>query len=643
MGYPYPKAPTPLSPLGQGMLSQNPIGLPMPPKGSPVSKGLSPLSIPAGGFLNVVGGALAINDAIGRAGGYKWRDDLLAKIGNGKGAIVDPPAEPPRVSGVVYEIWISFTIKATGARNPSIKAFVLAAPFSSPAPFEAPDSPTGDMSASGVAVGLSVYSLNANFYTNFQVDRITRQDGFPDPSGSLEPQRTPTNEGYKPPVGGYLSNSASPSAPPATKPPYFNPAFAAAVGAAPSALKNPPSPSPSPNPPRTPTPSPPPLSPPSPSPSPSPSPPSRKASPSGFKPDKPQEPDKPPNQTNDIIAKLAALIGITSLINSNTQPDALKNAAKQGSCESLQNPACTKGVEDRIKDPLARKLDANAIANDVALKGIAANQVGQNATLGAIGAEQQIQKGILATIVAKATDIFDLVGKLFNNSLVDKAMQYVTMITVIHNAAMLSRGIGETLGSALDSGLSVFNLQAKMEDKDGAIQGVNAVLGKSFGNLIKGIIGTENYTALNATWTQANRVYQAGINLLGNVQAIVDSTTAVAELTSNRVGTLMNALRSSGMVREDAYRGQSQNVTKFNAFQNKLEALEQGVSNTASIAGNVVSVQQSVNELKTNRAAFDDAVKGEDGKTQAATEGRREESVFKIADFTIVRPPETTP
>lgn len=296
-----------------------------------------------------------------------------------------------------------------------------------------------------------------------------------------------------------------------------------------------------------------------------------------------------------IASATATTTGLLNQVKNQTSPENQRLNSKNGSCDALNSPECTNNLKKDIVDPLGGKIDKNAIAQDAALGGIAL--------------EQQAQKGVLATIAAKATDIFDLVGRLWNNGLIDKAMQYITMITVIHNAAMLSRGIADTLGSALDSGLQAFNLQASMKDKDGVVTGVNAVVGKSFENLIKGIIGADNYTALTNTWIQANRIYQSGINLLSNVQNILDSTTAVAELTSNRVGTLMNALRSSGSVRENAYGAQSENTTRFNAFMNKLENLEQGTSNVASITGNIVSVQQSVNELKSNRTEFENALK----------------------------------
>ncbi len=328
-------------------------------------------------------------------------------------------------------------------------------------------------------------------------------------------------------------------------------------------------------------------------------------------------------------------------IKNNTSTQNLENAAQTGSCRSLNSPSCTSQLKDAIKNPINENIDAKTGL-------LAANQVGQDIALGAIATEQQAQKGVLASIAAKATDIFDLIGRLWNNSLVDKAVGFITMITAFHNAAMLSRSIADTLASAIDSGLVAAGLGIR--DKDGNMIGVNQAIGNTIQDLIRKTIGNQAYENLNNTWIQANRVYQASINLVSNVQNILDSTTAIAELTSNRVGTLMNALRNAGMVREDAYGAQSQNVTRFNAFMNKLEALEQGTSNVAAITGNIVSVQQSVDELKTNRQELDNALKNKPVGTGApenkpesdAKQEKREESVFKINDFSIVRAPEET-
>ena len=331
-----------------------------------------------------------------------------------------------------------------------------------------------------------------------------------------------------------------------------------------------------------------------------------------------------------IAGAIAALkIGSDFLVNKSleiknqTSPENLRDAAQKGSCDTLNSPSCTANLKNDIKTPILDKVNENA---------------------GALSALNNLLTG---SILPAVNRIWDFLNRVWQNQAVDKVMQFITMITVIHNAAMVTRGIADTLGSAIDQGLQVFGLQLK--DKDGNQIGVSTVIGQSVQNLIKSIIGADNYTALNETWIQANRIYQTGINLLSNVQSIIDSSTAVAELTSNRLGTWMNAARNAGLVRENAYGAQSENVTRFNAFQNKLEALEQGVSNTAAITGNVLSVQQSVNELKANRQEFENALKNkpqgtglpENDPEKQATQQKKDQSIYTISDFSIVKPPET--
>jgi len=327
-----------------------------------------------------------------------------------------------------------------------------------------------------------------------------------------------------------------------------------------------------------------------------------------------------------IAAGTVTTTNLLNQINQQTKPENQQANAKAAVCNAMQPDQCGgQALKNQVTDPINQKLDAAQIARD---------------------ANAATQTGMLSSILAKVFSIFDFLQRVWANEAINKAMQYVTMITVIHNAAMLSRSLADTLGSALDAGLQVFGLQIK--DKEGNQLGISAALGQTFQNLIKGIIGADNYTALTNTWIQANRIYQTGINLLSNVQSILDSTTAVAELTSNRLGTWMNAARSAGLVRENAYGAQSENVTKFNAFMNKLEALEQGASNAASIAGNVLSVQQSVTELRTNRQEFENALKDkpqgtglpENDPAKLATAAKKEQSLWTIADFSIVKPPE---
>lgn len=364
-------------------------------------------------------------------------------------------------------------------------------------------------------------------------------------------------------------------------------------------------------------------------------------------------PNTPVSNGNNILPTVAGLAGIAATltavkigsdllvnnslantpkinnINANTTAQAQQTNAKQGVCDAMQPQQC--GFEG-VKA-------ATAEATTPIKEGVTANASLLAQILAAI-----------ANLASTIANLFSNLGKvtdaILNNQFVTHAMNYITMISAVHNAAMLSRGLLDTLGSALDSGLQIFGLQLK--DKDNNQIGISQAIGTSFQNMIKGIIGNDNWTALNATWVNANRTYQAGINLLSNVQSIIDSTAAVAELTNNRLGTFMNAVRNAGGVRENAYGAQSENVTRFNAYLERMQNLEQGVSNLASITGNIVSVQQSVTELKTNRTEFENALKDkpqgtglpENTPEKEAAATKKAASIYTISDFSIVKAPE---
>lgn len=608
--------------------------------------------------LRVVGGiGLAIGTVItvvGLAGGDAFREEQLRKIREGTNASEpyvggtversrpgDPPFRGGQSVGVAYLVGFAFeaygihswNYKSTGYSR-SDSGLGASNNFDENHNLLRVTGPINTISIEGGRAfvnGALRYSIPApynNEATGLRINVLKRADGQPDIGGDpvappiIEP---PSREG--PDQKDRRDRIAPPPAPAPIPPPAPKPA------PAPTPIPNPiPNPTPTPTP--TPPPAPAPTPPPAPKPPPPPKPPEKKEEEKKITPPPPPPPPNNSNELQEIMRQIAALGGTMATIQANTEPARMR----QNTCETLQIPSCTKGFEDRIKDPITSKLDQKFDANTVATTAILGNQATQNVVLGGIAAEQQVQKGVLASILAKAGDIFNRVGDLWNNGMVQKAMNYITMITVIHNAFMLSNSIVETLGSAIDQGLQAIGLQIK--DKDGNAQGVTQIIGKSVQDLIKSVIGTANYTALTETWAKANRIYQAGVNLLSNVQSIIDSSTAIAELSSNRLATLMNSLRDAGMVREDAYRGQSLPTTRFNAFLNKLEALEQGTSNLAAITSNIVSVQESVKELKDNRTELEKAITDKDKIVDNTRKERREESVYTIGDFSIVRPAE---
>jgi hypothetical protein len=188
------------------------------------------------------------------------------------------------------------------------------------------------------------------------------------------------------------------------------------------------------------------------------------------------------NKPPDLRQELTRLGSILALILGATAFDNLKNAAKTGSCETLKSPSCTKDMEDRIKDPI-RQDTSNLLQN-----------------VGAVSS-------VVNTVSSKVGDIFKWAGSLYNNQFVQSSINYLTLATAIHNAALLSRDIGETLGSVVDNGLSLAGRQFK--NSEGQTVQFSEYVGSNAKAMIVNIIGAERYVELTLNWQKASAIFNS--------------------------------------------------------------------------------------------------------------------------------------
>jgi hypothetical protein len=321
-----------------------------------------------------------------------------------------------------------------------------------------------------------------------------------------------------------------------------------------------------------------------------------------------------------VALGIGASVPLRDWLRSNT-----KAASKEAVCEEFQPNACGYNAVKQNTDPLANKLDAAQIARD------------SNAA---------IQTGLLQQIIANIATFFDWIKTAFSNTVVDKVVSYLTLITTLHNASMLSRDLGATLTGVFDNALNIAGLQVK--DAEGQQITVSTIIGNTFTNFVKSVIGTANYTALTETWAKANRIYQSAINVVDITRSLFDSARSLNELTGNNLGKIGNALRKDGVVSENAYHSMSENNTQFNVYMEKLENATNAVSTLSSISGEILNIQENVTQLQVSRTAFNNAIKDaepkviEDNvpvKTDAAT--KKAASIYTIGDFSIVKEPDT--
>ena len=277
----------------------------------------------------------------------------------------------------------------------------------------------------------------------------------------------------------------------------------------------------------------------------------------------------------------------------------MQNAAATGSCKSLQSPQCTKGMEDRIGNPLASKLDAakaardaNAIANDIALKGIAANQVSQNA--------------VLAAIQEFLRSNFDKVLKIMDNQWVDRALGVANLGLNIHNGMMLSNALGKTAGAIIDNVAKLPFFPAFVDSKGASITASRA-MSNNIEAFIISMVGAETYTNWQEGTAVFNMISKSAINLLNRTENLMAKSAKVQQKLGVDVGDLSNAMLVNGLISPSSYpkkaATKAANQAMDSETENELASTYQGVAgslkNLRTITGEVLTVTKNAQRITT--------------------------------------------
>lgn len=228
------------------------------------------------------------------------------------------------------------------------------------------------------------------------------------------------------------------------------------------------------------------------------------------------------------------------------------------------------------------------------------------------------QTGLLVEILSRLGDKIPggLSGKLvdgFKWLHLDRVLNILTFIATVQNHLMLSNDIGQTLIGAINNGLQLIGLK---DDKQQPIN-VGQIISGTIENLIKGIVGTENYATLSAQWAKANRIYQASTNVLNSFMGLTQTVLQAAEMIAAYTGKIGNALRKGGVVLENAY-GWMNPQPKFNRVTQTLESLQNGASTIQMVTQVPLDVVSATTEFTTASTEFVKAIK-EDTPANKAT------------------------
>jgi hypothetical protein len=284
--------------------------------------------------------------------------------------------------------------------------------------------------------------------------------------------------------------------------------------------------------------------------------------------------------------------------------------AEEKKAPVIQTPGkegcCTPPGVNQANDKLD-KLDALLDGAELALLKIIDGKLGP-----------QLPGGLAGFLVDKFT-------KLWKSRVVDRALNLMATAAAIHNAVMLSRNIGSTLVQTLGNALSIIGIK----DGDDVAQNFSTVIGDGIENIIKGLIGAENYNSLNETWSKANRIYQSAINIYQLMTDSLFGITSGLEQTAKYTGKIGNALKKSGAVLENSYNWMSEQFNFSSGKNRKIDRVIQGLQEASEVASDLESITSEFRSVTENVAEIGtqiNTIKGEIGGKEEEKKNEEKDS-----------------
>lgn len=274
----------------------------------------------------------------------------------------------------------------------------------------------------------------------------------------------------------------------------------------------------------------------------------------------------------------------------NTTPENISNAAAAGTCKTTQPGGCTRKEFDDIKNnqsDIKNKLEQMGQGAD------AAAQAAQLALLNTINTKlgSQLPGGISNFLQT----FFNSFNKLAQWLHLDRVLNVLTFAATLHNAYMLSSSLTQTFFSMVSNVLAAVGIK----DKDDNPLDISSIVGTNLDNLFKAVLGVETVDGIKTEWKKYSRIYQAAANIIWSLQSIGYSILSALEIIGSWIAWIGNALKKWGTVGEKAYRWMNPEVNFQNRFFTAIDTAENIVSNIDNVASEVLSIQETINQLGT--------------------------------------------
>ncbi|MBD2388442.1 hypothetical protein [Cylindrospermum sp. FACHB-282] len=230
-----------------------------------------------------------------------------------------------------------------------------------------------------------------------------------------------------------------------------------------------------------------------------------------------------------------------------------------------------------------------------------------------------------------------LSGKLNNMATwlqLDKVLNILTFLASVHNAMMLSNNLGQTLLQIINNGLATIGIK----DDAGNPLDAATIINSNIEAFVKSIVGAENYAQISADWTKANRIYQAGANIISSIASMNDVILNGIELCAGSVAKVANGLRNWRVLGEKAYGVMNpQPNLKWGIF-NKLQKGQESADFILQISQVPLDLTQAATEFTNSATELTKAIKEDPEippglKVEEAEVTKTQEATIKAASI----------
>ena len=293
-------------------------------------------------------------------------------------------------------------------------------------------------------------------------------------------------------------------------------------------------------------------------------------------------------------------LGLTDLqpqlttIQNQTTPSAIRGSVETGICNSTNPGGC---LNSNIRNPLQNSLDNLTNNTDAINAGIS----GLNTFL-----NQQILSRVnsVHTVVTNNFNILNhaehglasiknFLTKAWETTRMGKILEFLSVAISLHNAAMLSRNLGASIGDTISAIAN--NAISFIKNEESNPIDINKTLGNSIEGFLKSIIGADNYEDLGETFTKYNRIINAASNIIWTIQGIQIGLAYGLETVGNYTGRIGNALKKSGAVLENSYNWMNE---KMNFRSGRLGQLNNIINETQNVENVISEVHQVTSEFR---------------------------------------------